>query len=314
MARNAPVSAGKHQSGAHAMPHAAGPMPMEHGQGTGIGNVPDQHAFAMLGTDTLFLCHLTMFHMEGHMYQFVVEATLPDEAMQKYRAERRRNPLDTYFLGNSPQDLMTVPQLHGGTRSSFVADVFRGLPNLPVYEDWPWRHETPVLANITVTIRRVVYFRPFVFNIDYPQTLTYLIFGAGDEAHMTNYQSRDPEFDHILSLAEVPGWVPAAELRSGILIDIPGIPRIPASSTGAKTHCVNPLKEGQHCEVRYRADRRAAPQSIMIGKTYWFCTRVINKTNPCPNCSGIPCARPSRTPAKTPARPAARRAGRSSRT
>ncbi len=121
--------AGRHAFGVRPMP--ATTSQLAHGEGNGIGNEPDQHAFVMLGTSTLMLCHLTMFHMEEHMYQFVVEARLPDDAMEHYRKLRQSKPLDTFFLGNSPQDLMTVPQLQGRSRTSFIGDIFRACRTSP---------------------------------------------------------------------------------------------------------------------------------------------------------------------------------------
>jgi hypothetical protein len=59
-----------------------------------------------------------------------------------------------------------------------------------------------------VTIERVVYFRHFSMSFQPPDPLTYVLFGFGDEAHMTNCQTKEPDFDHIVSLAEAPDWLP----------------------------------------------------------------------------------------------------------
>lgn len=250
-----------------------------------IANPPDRHAFVTLGTKTIFLCHLTMYGMEEHMYQLVIEASLPDWADEKYRAERLAHPEDTYFLGNSPRDLLTVPELNSRARTWFIADVFRGIPNKAHYAEWPWEGMTPVIANVRVAVKRIVHYRPFALNMAYPETLTYLMFGAGDEAHMTNWQTKEPDFDHVLSLAAVPTWAAERELEAGIVIDIPDIPRTP---TAGEVRCSNPLSAGSNCQVRYRGD--GPPRSIEVGPTYWFCTKVANNTaNPCPN-SPTPCA------------------------
>lgn len=274
---------------------AAQRQAMEEPEG-GVGleySVPTLHAFVMLGSKTLFLCHLTMYKWEPHMFQFVVEATLPDAAMERYRKEHQAHPKDTYFLGNSPQDLMTLPEIQSGKRTNFLCDVFRGMP--PIYDHWPWEGMTPVIANVRVTVKRIVYFRLFSLNMLPPETLTYIVFGSGDEAHMTNYQTKDPDFDQVVSLEEAPKWVPARELEAGIVIDIPDIPRVPAPPQGSTeppptVHCSNPLTESSLVKARYRA--AGDSKEIRIGTSYWFCTKIANNIDPCPkstcHCASLP--------------------------
>jgi hypothetical protein len=260
---------------------------MDHGHGDPnkpdtIANMPHQHAFVMLGTKTLFLCHLTMYGWEEHMYQLVVQATLPDWAMTEYAAARK--PDDSYFLGNSPRDLFTLPEINSGARTWFIADVFRGIPNKPEYKEWPWNGMSPVIANVRVTVERVVLYRLFAMNMEYPKTLTYVLFGCGDEAHMTNYQTKEPDFDHILSLEKLPQWVPERELEAGIVIDVPDVP----GRENGKVRCSNPLDMGKEYSVRYRG-RQGDKRLITAGQTFWFCTKVANSSgNPCPD-TAQPC-------------------------
>jgi hypothetical protein len=155
-----------------------------------IQDDPSQHAFVMLGENTLFICHLTMYGMEEHNYQLVLEAKLPQEAMRTFVEDRRSHPDKTYFLGNSPNDFLTVPEMHTGARPYFIADVFRGIPQLPKYETWPWADQTPIVKGVRLDIARVVYFRHLSMSFDAPTTLTYALFGTGQEAHMTNYQTK----------------------------------------------------------------------------------------------------------------------------
>src|SRR5205085_8900204 len=126
----------------------------------------------------------------------------------------------------------------------FMADVFRGIPNRPQYDHWPWDGMSPVISNVPVSVERIVFYRLFAMNMAYPKTLTYVLFGRGDEAHMTNYQTKEPDFDHILSLESVPRWLPARELEAGIVIDVPSVPE--------GVQCINPLSKGNEFAVRYR--------------------------------------------------------------
>lgn len=255
-----------------------------------VENQPEQHAFIILGTKTLFLCHLTMYGMEEHNYQIVLQARLPDDAMQRYRQDRLSNPNKTYFLGNSPKDLLTVPDMQCGARPFFVADVFRGIPQQDRYESWPWVNQTPIIQGVRLDIERVVYFRHLAMTFDPPKTLTYAIFGSGDEAHMTNYQAKIPDFDHVVSLAEPPNWLPASQLQSGVHVSV-NVKRV-----GDAVPCVDPLPASSDatpagCMVKYRGTGPDRP--IKLAFHHWFCTKVANDPGPDP-CAGksAPCGTP----------------------
>jgi hypothetical protein len=254
---------------------------------------PHRHAHSLIGTKTLFTCHLTNHWWEPHMFQLVMEIQLADWAMDLYRKERLARPKESYFIANTPDDLMPLSSFHTRKRTSFRADVWRGIPPTPKaqYETWPWQGVRPLIADVPVSVVRVVYYRPFVAHMPYPETLTYILFGNGDEAHMTNFQTKEPEFDHILSLSEAPKWLPKSLLEAGILIDIPDIRTIPSSGR----HCANPLPEGTNQEVRYRGsgDKPKDRRRIAIGPTYFFCYKIANKAenNPCAG-SQAPCGSP----------------------
>lgn len=240
-----------------------------------IPDSPDRHAFVMLGRRTLFLCHLTMFHMENHCYQIVVEAGLPDHAMAQYVHERETHPDATYFLGNLEQDLWTVPQLQNGARRGFLADIWRGIPYQKEYTEWPWNHQRPVISSIPVTVTRVVFYRHFDFNLEHPQTLSYMLFGAGNEAFLTKFQVKEPDFDQVVTLARNPVWLPQDQLRAGVPINIP--------SLKGGLHCTNPLAKSDY-QVQYGGFPEKRPAlTIQVARSEWFCTKVVNSENPCPD-------------------------------
>jgi hypothetical protein len=242
---------------------------------TGVENQPTLHAFVVLGTDRLFLCHLTMYHMEEHMYQVVLRVNLPEAAHQQFREERAKYPRETYFIGNSPEDFMTIPQLQSGIKPSFKGDLFRGIPEQPEYKSWPWEHEKPVIKDVEVAVDRVVYYRHLSVTMPYPRALTYVLFGAGTEAHMTNYQTPDLDYDHVLSLSMAPDWLTQEQLQAGVHVSCSNIPTTPKNG---KIHCDNPLT-GQDHMVQYRGQGPAYP--IRIGQHYWYSTKINNHHNPC---------------------------------
>lgn len=241
---------------------------------------PSQHAFVMLGEQTLFLCHLTMFHMQEHMFQIVLRASLPEDAWTTYLKHRKDHPLETYFLGNNEGDQTTVFSIHTGERTSFIADIFLGIPYKRVYEEWPWKGQTPVIGRVPLTIEREVYYRHFDFNLGYPDTLTYLVFGRGTEAHMTHYQVKEPDFDHILSVAKVPEWMPKAALESGIHVNFPGL-----RSTDP-VYCGDPFPNKEY-QVQY-AGQPGTTYPLTVGPSYWQSAKIVNNNNPCPDVPPLP--------------------------
>jgi len=253
-----------------------------------VADGPDQHAWVMTGTKTLFLCHLTMLHMEPHMYQIVIKASLPDYAMRAYLEDAKAHPDATYFIGNISDDLMTVPDVASGARKSFITTIWRGIPDRPVSEGWPWAGtDTPVVADrVECTVERVVHFRHFDFQLGQPETLTYLMFGAGDEAHLYHYQVKKPDFDSVVSLAKPPSWLAPRMLEAGMPVNFPSFPSKP--DDGNPIYCNHPIKKGTH-RVQFGGPREGQPDSapanvgytIEVGRTLWFNTKVTNFDDPC---------------------------------
>jgi hypothetical protein len=252
------------------------PMPMP----------PDQrrHAFIMVGTETLFLVHMTMFHMEEHCYQIVLRVSLPPAAMKQFRNWRKEKPTQTYFLANLTESAMDVPQLACGQLKSFNAEIFEGIPDRSPpsapkgqYNEWPWT-QAPVIKNVRVSVERVVYFRHFDFNFDYPKSLTYVLFGAGNEAHMQSYQTKEPDYDHILSLANAPAWLPANKLESVVTVSFPELPSRPVCLS-------NPLKRKKY-QVQYQGFweylgyRFTKLHPLELGTSWWFSTSPLNLVPP----------------------------------
>jgi len=263
-----------------------------------VDNLPHYHAFLLLGKERLFASHLTQLFYEVHMYQFVIEVSLDEASRLAFRREREAHPGDSYFLANTmpdekvgttSNDPMSLPQLAGRLRTSFVGNVFRGIPYQSKYMHWPWEGVRPVLADVQVEVMRIVHFRPFSKTMNYPDTLTYLLFGAENEAHMVHYQTKMPDYDHMASLQAAPSWLANDMLEAGVIIDLPDVPRLQGGGKDISVRCTNPFADGASIQVRYRGDGPRRP--VTIGHSYWFCTRVCNDPDPCMEYT--PCGSPT---------------------
>lgn len=249
----------------------------------GISYTKSQHAFVMAGRKTLFLWHLTMLHMEEHEFEFVVRASLTPDAAKEWEADRLQHPDETYFLGNIESDPMAIPDLATGMRTSFRGSIWAGIPIKHHYMTWPWQNVTPIVADTPVTVERIVAFRHFDLQQNYPESLTYLLFGAGDEAHMGHYQTREPDFDEVVTLAGAPPWLPAPLLEAGVHVNFPELRATPV-------YCSPPLLKPEY-EVRYCGQKPPADAPagaakdglypLKIDRSLWFSTKVTNENDPC---------------------------------
>lgn len=287
--------AGKHDHGDHMSMSMPMPMPMsmpspgpDDGDGgddmdmtnweTGadIAEEPEQHAFIIVGDAQLFLVHMTMFMMEAHACQCVLRVSLPPAIAPLLAAERAANPGTTFFLGNCADDLMTMAQIGAGERRSFRADIFRDLPWAPSYAFWPWTNVRPVLRKVPVVIEHVVHYRKFDLNLTPPDHPSYLMFGAGEEAHLHNLQIRPTTYDHVVSLARRPAWIDATRLACGVPVAFPDI-TVAKNGEGLAV-CADPLPRGFY-RVQYRGT--STLRDIEVAKTWWFSTKVVNPMDPC---------------------------------
>ena len=130
-----------------------------------------------------------------------------------------------------------------------------------------------------------MHFRPFSETTNYPDTLTYLLFGSGNEAHLVHYQTKMPDYDHIASLKAAPTWLAKDMLAAGVSLTCP-IYLDWKKMYQAGLRCRRPFEDGSTIELRYRGDGPRRP--ITIGSTYWFCTKICNDPDPCPH-YGQPC-------------------------
>lgn len=273
------------------MPH----HDMTHNAANFITNHPHQHAFVLLGKQTVFAVHMTQYHHEEHKYQLVLKISLPPDAKYVLDGLRAQFPADTFILcnGDSDHDLFMIPELPAGRRQTFNGNIFQGLPAFspedeanPHFFPWNKAHTIPVVADVKVTVERIVTFRPFAHHLQQPEFATYLLWGEGAEAHMTNLQTArlasgkfepamfGPDYDHALSLREAPAWLDKPLLEAGIVVSVPAL-RLRDKKSGKPTiPCGVPFKMGDALTVLYRG--MGEGRVVTAGHSYLADTAVCN--------------------------------------
>lgn len=269
-----------------------------------IVNTLHRHAFTMAGRDQLFLCHMPMLDMEDHMYQLVLQVRLPEQAMQRYQTMYdKQDPDNTFFVVNQEAEPMSLLELTTGRRKGFLADVWDKATVRQGEKIPPWLENNPFIKGTQVDIDRVVYFRHFDLNFDRPRFLTYVLFGSGDEAHLYHCLSGQPDFDHVVSLAEVPDWLPRdkdgyrPQLEAGIHVNFPELPDTPANFFLLDAMSQGPLEPGSTHPVQYHGMERVVQHShegfvevevpryaVTIARSLWFNTSICNTRDP----AGLP--------------------------
>lgn len=261
-----------------------------------ISNMPHQHAMTLVGHETVFAIHMTQFYMEEHKYQLVFEVGLPDDVYRKLDRVRRQNPRDWFVLSNAEDDLFTIPDVGSGRKRGYRAKIFQGLPKFTERDEesphfYPWSPDRvePLIDGFEVEVRRIVTFRPFAHHLPLPTYATYLLFGKGDEAHMTNLQNAcqasgpfqaaafGPDYDHVMSLAERPDVLDDSQLEAGVVVSLPAI-QLRDPVTGHQTIPGKwPYGKGDRIQLLYRG---ILPEfTVTAGETFLFGTAVCSSAS-----------------------------------
>jgi len=259
----------------------------DHGaSGDRVANPPKhQHAFFVVGDKTTFIVHMNNLWMEPHRYQLVLRVKLPPNVKRKLKTAKKPkqklgdNPPNTtkdfFVLANTEADGMPVSDLASGRTKKFQASVWRGWPRKEGKEDWPWSNTPEFLEDFPVVVEQVVYFRRLDFSLDYPRTANYILFGHGREAHIAHYVVKQPDFDHVATLAHAPDWLPTELLELAMPINFPAIPAIPGGHACHDAyHLTNPISNGAH-QVQLAGVGPTRP--IVVERTAFFGTFPINR-------------------------------------
>jgi hypothetical protein len=227
-----------------------------------------RHAFLLVGTRHLFICHQIMRAMPAHNWEAVFEVELQNSIRDKLLTQRQ-DPRVSLFLANADNSRRTIPGLAQGP-DTVQADVWSYFPRPEDWgSNWPWP-DPAEYQNIEVRVRRSMHTRFLDANIGDLEFERYLLFGKGREAHLYHSIWNIPDYDHVLSLREAPPSVSAVELEAGVHIDMLDLPW-----EAGTTHCVDPLPAGKYQACRTTRDR--TPFTIDVERTHWFSTRVVNE-------------------------------------
>lgn len=215
-----------------------------------VGLVRCQHAYVLVGHETVHAVHMPRFGDEAHEHQQILR--------------RAHHPDDTSVPYSNHEDALAVPELATGARGSFRGAIHHGIrppPKHPSEHFFPWSRDRvfPMIENVTATVDRPMLFRPF--SRSEPERSNHLPCGKGEEAPMCRLQTArcltgpfemplyGVDVDHVPSFAGGRAGLPGSARGHGV------------GHAGLAAHCAAPRRAGpcvHHRRAALPARRRPA--------------------------------------------------------
>ena len=150
---------------------------------------PMSHGFLMMGTEKLFSCHLPMYFMPDHSFQVILEIELGGNDIETYLKTRKEHPGEPLIIMNDRRMLLEELVNSGSYKAAgYFADE-NGDPK-----------GAPFIDSTTVTIKRKLLFESLNPNAEYPENLTYYLYGTNSEFHLSHLLSKAPNFQQELDV------------------------------------------------------------------------------------------------------------------
>lgn len=167
---------------------------------------PTKHAFVVFGTNNLYLAHSAMFMMPEHAYQVIREVD-PEQDLHLFLSLRSLYPQGLILALSETPKLLDELLKHKIDITLHLNALGNSLPE-----------------PVTLQPRRQLYYKRLDQNApEYPDSLTYFMFGQGGEVFMSHLITKWPNFHHEVTLTGVPQGVSAEELENGFMVTVPGI-------------------------------------------------------------------------------------------
>jgi hypothetical protein len=175
--------------------HSGGHIHLKHYHGFVTGGRSSQR---------LFMTHTPVLADERHHFQVILQASLPEKAhADAYDALRS----SAYGDGKVQifHEHLALPDIGSGQVTTLPQSSFEYYPNDP--EGVLGGTGVPGLEeNIPVRIDRVLHFHQFETEADYPEALTYLVYGDADDVFVDHFINRAPSFHSVAKLKTRPAF------------------------------------------------------------------------------------------------------------
>jgi hypothetical protein len=214
----------------------------DHGHDQGHGNhdhLKHFHGFVTGGGtgDRIYMAHTPIFSDERHHFQIILQASFAEENhLQRYN-ELRSSPyghgkVQLFF------DHLAMIDIQSGEITELTADSLRYYPDVPTVRPglvYPSVSTAiPEFSGAKIKIEKILHFRTFEPNMDYPESLTYLMYGNEQDVFIDHFISRAPNFHSVAKLAAPPSFWTKEYYDKTLKIQIPSRKLIDVSPKNIK--------------------------------------------------------------------------------
>ncbi|MEU9126237.1 hypothetical protein AB0C96_41635 [Streptomyces sp. NPDC048506] len=223
------------------------------------------HRFLILGKKKLFFYHLALYNPQsGHDYQAVFSFTIKDngELREMYLKDRAQHEDERVFYSLRCPHHFELPELQQGKEFSVH------LERVVVQQDGSRKFEQMTTSETAVSCKKedVLSFRK-LGNLDYPEYLTYLLFGEGDEVHIAHQLAKRPNWDEVVTIA------PSQSIDVAMLKKVPTF--VIESIKDAHDKLIeSPLKKNQQYQGKINGN--GATVDFTVGRQGWWNHTSLN--------------------------------------
>ena len=157
------------------------------------------HGMRIVGEQNIYLSHMGLFKSSCHDYQGIFEVGFEgaNNPQSKYLNAQKSNSNQNEFT-LEPTERFILPDLASGKIASFKARLH---PDQYERKTEEIKEREVLDKNVTVKVKRVLYFRQFKPGAKQPTFLEYLLFGSGTNEQLAAHLiTASPDFDQIVAL------------------------------------------------------------------------------------------------------------------
>jgi plastocyanin len=172
---------------------------------------PSIHSMVVMGsmTELIYLHHLALFRDPNHQFEVTLEGKLGTPAARAAYALYRASKPDALCILDPEFFILT--ELRDGKRKSFKATFFDGA----------WDARIPGLQDVDVDVTRIIRFRKFAPEEQFPKYMEYQLFGNATEVFLAHHVTGRPDFTETARLASVPLGLTLEMIASSPVIAVP---------------------------------------------------------------------------------------------
>lgn len=221
------------------------------------------HRFLLIGKKTIFSYHLGLYFVPIHAFQMITRFGLPDGLRETYLADLAAHEDQQVYYSLFTEGHWPLSEIVDGTRTSLPVELER-----VTVDAQGNRTFTPLLPAVDVTCRKedVVHYRPLDPAAGYPDYLTCLSFGQGDEVHLAHRLAGAPNWDEVITTVNPQGFQPGDLAPAGTLT----VTNVKDPHGAAQT---SPLTTGTAFEGKF-GDRTVG---FTAGRQGWWNNTSLNR-------------------------------------